>query len=347
MALRLFSTKTSVGPPLRKKVTTIDLQKMRDAGQKISMVTAYSYASAAHVDAAEIDVLLVGDSLAMVELGHDTTQPVTVDNMLYHCQAVARGATRPLLVGDLPFGSYESSPQMAYTNAIRFLKEAGMDAVKLEGGRIMANTVRTLVQGGVAVMGHIGLTPQRISVLGGFRAQGRSIAAAKSLIEDARALEEAGCFALVVECVPAVVAEAITQAVRIPTIGIGAGQHTSGQVLVYHDLLGMLSHAHHAKVAPSFCKSYANIGKIIGEALQAYRDEVKSGEFPSAAYSPYKMPAGDLKEFVAFAQEQGLNLPSTLVGQKSALKQEQRHEEQSSASADGGESGPIYGAGRR
>lgn len=199
-----------------------------------SVVTAYTYPSAVHVDAAGIDVILVGDSVGMVELGYDTTLPVTMDDLIYHCKAVSRGSDRALLVADLPFGSYEASPQQAYASAIRFLKEANMDCVKLEGGANMAPHVKTLVNGGVAVMGHIGLTPQRISVLGGFRAQGKTLSAAQILLADALALQEAGCFALVIECVPAEVAELITKSLSIPTIGIGAGNGTSGQVLVYH-----------------------------------------------------------------------------------------------------------------
>jgi 3-methyl-2-oxobutanoate hydroxymethyltransferase len=242
------SVPTRVGAPLRRKVTTVDLGLMKARGQRISMVTAYTYPSAVHVETAGIDVLLVGDSVGMVELGFDTTLPVTVSDMLYHCRAVARGADRALLVADLPFGSYEASPEAAFATAVRFLKEANMDCVKLEGGRQMVPHVRTLVGGGVAVMGHIGLTPQRISVLGGFRAQGKTITGAQALLEDALALQEAGCFALVIECVPAEVAALITRALTIPTIGIGAGKHTDGQVLVYHDMLGMLQHSHHAAV---------------------------------------------------------------------------------------------------
>lgn len=198
------------------------------------MVTAYTYPSAVHVDAAGIDVILVGDSVGMVELGYDTTLPVTMEDMLHHCKSVARGSDHALLVADMPFGSYETSPEHAYMSAIRFLKEAQMDCVKLEGGKEYVPTIRKLVAGGVAVMGHIGLTPQRISVLGGFRAQGKSLQAAQALLEDAIALQEAGCFAIVIECVPAEVAEFITQSLTIPTIGIGAGNGTSGQVLVYH-----------------------------------------------------------------------------------------------------------------
>lgn len=289
-----------VGPPLRKKVTSVDLRKLKAKGKPISMVTAYTYPSAMHVDAAGIDVLLVGDSLAMVELGHPTTLPVTVDDMLYHCKAVARGASSPLLVGDMPFGSYEGSVETAYNNAVRFLKEGGMDAVKMEGNRTAQ--VRHLVAGGVAVMGHIGLTPQQISVLGGFRAQGKTTAAALDLIEQAKGLEAAGCFALIIECVPAEVAHAITAAIEIPTIGIGAGPHTNGQVLVFHDLLGMLQHAHHAKVAPSFCKTYADVGAVIQKGLDQYRLEVETGVFPGEDFSPYKM---NKKEKEAFAREMG------------------------------------------
>ena len=225
--------------------------------------------------------------------------------MLYHCKAVARGAERALLVADLPFGSYEASPSIAYATAIRFLKEAGMDCVKLEGGAALAEHVRLLVRGGVAVMGHIGLTPQRISVLGGFRAQGKTLAAAQELLKDALALQDAGAFALVIECVPAEVAELISRSLRIPTIGIGAGRHTDGQVLVYHDLLGMFQHAHHAKVTPSFCKTYTHIGAQIQTALNQYKQEVAADEFPGEHFSPYKLKDdNERKQFAAWAEEQ-------------------------------------------
>jgi len=286
----------SVAPPLRKKTTSIDLQKLKTKGKPITMVTAYTYSSAMHVDAADIDVLLVGDSVAMVELGHDTTLPMTVEQMLYHCQAVARGATKPLLVGDMPFGSYEVSAELAYTNAIRFLKEGNMDCVKMEGGIHRAETIRRIVRGGVAVMGHIGLTPQSYSVMGGFRSQGRTAVAARKLIDDARAVEDAGAFALVIECVPALVARAITAAVNIPTIGIGSGPYCSGQVLVYHDLLGILQHAHHAQVAPRFCKPYADVGTVIQKGLEQYRQEVENGTFPTEQYAPYSIQDEEWKQ---------------------------------------------------
>jgi len=295
---------TLVGAPLRRKVTTLDVQIMKDKGKKISMVTAYTYPSAVHVDSADIDVLLVGDSVGMVEQGQATTLPVTVDELIYHCKSVSRGAERALLVADLPFGSYESSPQQAYATATRFLKEAGMDCVKLEGGAQFAAHVRALVEGGVAVMGHIGLTPQRISVLGGFRAQGKTLAAAQSLLADALALQDAGAFAIVLECVPAEVGDVITRSLRIPTIGIGAGPYTSGQVLVYHDLLGMFEHAHHAKVAPRFCKTYAPIGAMIQKALEEFKDEVVSQTFPSDKFSPYKLKDDEeRKKFAAWAKQ--------------------------------------------
>jgi len=303
-ARRSFSTApTPVGAPLRRKVTTVDLAAMKARGHKISMVTAYTYPSAVHVDRAGIDVLLVGDSVGMVELGFDTTLPVTVPDMLYHCRAVARGADRALLVADLPFGSYEQSPEAAYATAIRFLKEASMDCVKLEGGKAMAPHVKKLVEGGVAVMGHIGLTPQRISTMGGFRAQGKTLAGAQTLLEDALALQEAGAFSLVIECVPPEVAQLLTQALRIPTIGIGAGRHTDGQVLVFHDLLGFYQHAHHAAVAPSFAKRYANVGDVIQQALNAYRADVTSDVFPGSEFAPYKMKDdAERKQFREWSQ---------------------------------------------
>lgn len=303
LSTRVCRKMALVGAPLRKKVTVMEVQKMFREKKPVTMVTAYTYPSAVHVDTAEIDILLVGDSLGMVELGYDTTLPVTMEHMIYHCQAVARGAQRPLLLADMPFGSYEQSSEHAYNNAIRFLKEAGMDAIKLEGGEMLAPTVKSLVQGGVAVMGHIGLTPQRISVLGGFRAQGRTLQAAKQLIRDAQALQEAGAFALLVECVPPEVAQAITESVSIPTIGIGAGPHVSGQVLVYHDLLGMMQHAHHAKVAPMFVKRYANVGEVIQKALEEYKKDVETGVFPGKDFSPYKMLPQEAAEFKAWIKE--------------------------------------------
>lgn len=256
------------------------------------MVTAYDYPSAVHVDHAGIDIVLVGDSVGMVVHGHDTTQPVTMEDMLLHCRAVTRGVTRPFVVGDLPFGSYEVSPQQAVASAIRLVKEGGVDAVKLEGGSpLRVAAARAIVDAGVAVMGHVGLMPQSISVLGGFRPVARTAEEAAAVVREAQALERAGCFALVLECVPEAVGGAVTRAVGIPTIGIGAGGLTSGQVLVYHDLLGMMQHPHHAKVTPKFCKQFGEVGRHIHDALVAYRDEVREGSFPGKDFSPYQARA--------------------------------------------------------
>eukprot|EP00283_Hemiselmis_rufescens_P007014 CAMPEP_0173422892 /NCGR_PEP_ID=MMETSP1357-20121228/3417_1 /TAXON_ID=77926 /ORGANISM="Hemiselmis rufescens, Strain PCC563" /LENGTH=408 /DNA_ID=CAMNT_0014385947 /DNA_START=254 /DNA_END=1476 /DNA_ORIENTATION=+ len=295
------ATKGEVHDEQKKKcVTIVELQKMRDAGTPIAMATAYDFPSAVHVDNAGVDVVLVGDSVGMVVLGYDTTLPVTFDEILHHCKAVSRGCRRPLLVGDMPFGSYEVSTAEAQRNAYRLLKEGGMEAIKLEGcDPTRLHTAEVLVKGGIAVMGHIGLTPQSYSTLGGFRAQGRHSKAAVELVESARRLEGAGCFAMVVECVPDEVAHALTEAVSIPTIGIGAGRHTSGQVLVYHDLLGMMQHPHHAKVTPKFCKQYSAVGATINAALTTYVDEVRAREFPGTKYSPYKMAKGELDLFNA------------------------------------------------
>lgn len=272
------------------------------------MVTAYDYPSAVHLDTAGIDVCLVGDSAAMVVHGHDTTLPISLDEMLVHCRAVARGAKRPLLVGDLPFGTYESNTHQAVDTAVRILKEGSMDAIKLEGGspsRITA--AKAIVEAGIAVMGHVGLTPQAISVLGGFRPQGRNVASAVKVVETAMALQEAGCFSVVLECVPPPVAAAATSVLGIPTIGIGAGPFCSGQVLVYHDLLGMMQHPHHAKVTPKFCKQYGLVGDVINKALLEYKEEVTNGSFPGPAYSPYKISANDVDAFAKELQKLGLN----------------------------------------
>lgn len=283
-----------------KKVTAPFLSAKKRRGQKITMVTAYDYPSALQVDRAGIDVLLVGDSCAMVELGYDTTQPITMDEMLHHCKAVKRGApNRPLLVGDMPLGSYEINDDEALRNAYRFIKEAGMDAIKLEGGSAArARTVQKIVQdGGVAVMGHVGLLPQSISVLGGFRAQGRTAVRAREILEEAMRLQDAGAFGIVLECVPAPVAKAVEETLEIPTIGIGAGPYTTGQVLVYHDMLGMTSHPHHQHFVPKFCKKYARVGDAIVKGLAEFKDDVEGGAFPQEEFSPYSMPAEEQAMF--------------------------------------------------
>jgi len=284
------SKKTTIKKP--KKITTLSVSAKKRRGQKITMVTAYDYPSAVHVDRAGIDIVLVGDSCAMVELGFETTQPITLDQMIHHCQAVKRGApSRPLLVGDMPFGSYEfKDVDIGLRNAYRMVKEGGMDAVKFEGGtEARSKIVRHVVEGGVAVLGHVGLTPQAISVLGGFRAQGRTADRARLLLDEALRLQDAGAFAVVLECIPANVATAITEALEIPTIGIGAGGGTSGQVLVFHDLLGMLSHPHHEEFVPKFCKKYASVGLQITDGLAEFKKEVEEGVFPGNDYSPYAM----------------------------------------------------------
>lgn len=280
------------------------------------MVTAYDYPSAVHIDGAGIDICLVGDSAAMVVHGHDTTLPITLEEMLVHCRAVARGAKRPLLVGDLPFGTYESSTNQAVDTAVRILKEGGMDAIKLEGGspsRITA--ARGIVEAGIAVMGHVGLTPQAISILGGFRPQGKNVASAVKVVENALALQEAGCFSVVLECVPPPVAAAATSALQIPTIGIGAGPFCSGQVLVYHDLLGMMQHPHHAKVTPKFCKQFARVGDVINKALLEYKEEVTNGSFPGPSHSPYKMTSSDCVGFSNELQKLGFDKAASVAAE--------------------------------
>ncbi len=264
----------------RKKVTIRTLQEKKRRGEPITMVTAYDYPSALAVDRAGIDCILVGDSLAMVVLGHETTLPVTMDEMLHHCRAVWRGAQYAFLIGDMPFLSYQVSPTEAVYNAGRFLKEAGMDAVKLEGGRAIADTVRAITDAGIPVVGHIGLTPQSISQKGGYRVQGRTLAEARQLIEDAEALQEAGAVMIVLEMVPDRVAEWITRRLSIPTIGIGAGSQCDGQVLVLHDLLGMFD-----RFTPRFVKRYANLLDEMERALAAYREDVTQRRFPAQEHA--------------------------------------------------------------
>jgi 3-methyl-2-oxobutanoate hydroxymethyltransferase len=266
---------SSVPTTERKKVTIPDLQAKKEQGQRITMVTAYDYPNGVLVDKAGIDIILVGDSLAMVVLGYENTVPVTMDEMILHCQAVARGAKHPLLVGDMPFMSYEVNIQEAVRNAGRFLKEGKMDVVKLEGGRDRAEVTQAIVKAGIPVMGHIGLTPQTISKLGGFKTQGKSVESAARLVEDALALQDAGCFSIVLEAIPDRVATLITRRLKIPTIGIGAGAGTDGQVLVLHDMLGLFD-----RFTPKFVKKYANLSEIAVEALQQYVEEVEKGVFP-------------------------------------------------------------------
>lgn len=274
------------------KLPLTELAEMKRRGQKIVMVTAYDMPGARFAEDAGIDVVLVGDSAAMVVLGHEgTTVPVTMDEMLFLTRAVSRAVRRPIVVGDMPFGSYQVDDADAVRNAIRFVKEAGADVVKLEGAGPMASRARAIVEAGIPVMGHIGLTPQTATKLGGFRTQGKSAEAARALVADARELEAVGCFSIVLEAVPAPVAEEITATVAIPTIGIGAGPGCDGQVLVYHDLLG-LSEGH----LPRFVKRYASLSREIRDALEAYASEVRSGAFPDAEHS-YGMADDQLTSF--------------------------------------------------
>ncbi len=265
---------------VRKKVTTHTFRQKKASGSPISMLTAYDYSTALAMDKTGVDSILVGDSLGMVVLGYETTLPVTMDDMLHHCKAVARGAKAPLLIGDMPFMSYQVSTQEAVRNAGRFLQEAGMDAVKLEGGQERLNAIRHIVDAGIPVMGHLGLTPQSVHQLGGFRPQGKSATAAKQLLDDAYRLQEAGCFSLVLESVPAKVAEYISQQLDIPTIGIGAGNGCDGQVLVTHDMLGLFE-----RFTPRFVKKYAELHGDLEDAFQAYIIDVESRAFPAEEHS--------------------------------------------------------------
>jgi 3-methyl-2-oxobutanoate hydroxymethyltransferase len=275
------------------KLPLTELAEMKRRREPIVMVTAYDYPSGRLADAAGIDVVLVGDSAAMTVLGHDSTVPATMDELLVLSRATARGARRPLVVGDMPFGSFQVSDEEAVRNAVRFVKEAGVDAVKVEGAGPTLSRVRALVGAGIPVMGHIGLTPQSATALGGFRAQGRTAEKAAELLADAVALERAGCFALVLEAVPPPVAARITATVGVPTIGIGSGRECDGQVLVLHDLLGLYEGR-----APRFVKRYADVAATIRDALERYASEVRSGAFPEDAHT-YHIPDDELERFLA------------------------------------------------
>jgi 3-methyl-2-oxobutanoate hydroxymethyltransferase len=278
-------------PDTTGKLPLTELAEMKRRGERIVMVTAYDAPGARFADAAGIDLVLVGDSAAMVVLGHDSTVPATMDEMLVLTRAVTRGARRPLVVADMPFGSFQVSDEDALANAIRFVKEAGADAVKLEGAGPSLSRVRALVGAGIPVMGHIGLTPQSATMLGGFKAQGRTADKARQLVDDAIALQDAGCFSLVLEAVPSPVATRITGLLEIPTIGIGAGAGCDGQVLVYHDLLGL-----YEARAPRFVKRYAGLADEIRGALEQYAEDVRAGRFPEEQHG-YAMPDEELEAF--------------------------------------------------
>ena len=272
----------AAGAPGRGRVTATGLRRMKARGERITMLTAYDYPSARLFDEAGVDVLLVGDSLGMVVLGHDSTVPVTVEAILHHTQAVARGARRALVVADLPFMSYTISREQALANAARLIQQGGAQAVKLEGGRHVAPTVAALVETGIPVMGHLGLTPQSIHRFGGYRVQGRDQATAQRLLGDAHTLEDARAFAVVLELVPAALAERISGSLKVPTIGIGAGPRCDGQVQVMHDILGF---APPGEFVPKHARRYADLAAVIREAVARYLAEVRGGEFPAEAQS--------------------------------------------------------------
>ncbi|HEX2171787.1 MAG TPA: 3-methyl-2-oxobutanoate hydroxymethyltransferase [Dehalococcoidia bacterium] len=273
-----------------RRLTIASIQDLKNRGERIPMLTAYDYTTAKLVDEAGVPMILVGDSLGMVVLGYDSTLPVTLDEMIHHTKAVVRGTKRALVIADLPFLTYQVSETEAIKNAGRVIQETGAQAVKLEGGEAIAPTVRRLVQCGIPVMGHIGLTPQSVNQLGGFKVQGKTPAAAVGLINDALAIEAAGAFALVLECIPAPLARMVTERLRIPTIGIGAGPHCDGEVQVVSDILGLFT-----DFVPKHAKRYTTLADTIKEAVGQYAADVRAREFPGAAQS-YKMSEDVLAE---------------------------------------------------
>ncbi|MBA3841821.1 MAG: 3-methyl-2-oxobutanoate hydroxymethyltransferase [Actinobacteria bacterium] len=277
--------------PAPGKLALPELAQMKQRGDKIVMITAYDAPAARIADEAGVELILVGDTAAMVMLGHESTVPVTLDEMIFLTRAVTRAARHPLVIGDLPFGTYEVSDEQAVGSAIRMIKEGGADVVKLEGAGRMVSRVRAIADSNIGVMGHVGLTPQSATKLGGFKAQGRTSDAAKRLYDDALALQEAGAFAVVLEAVPAEVAERVSHALAVPTIGIGAGSGTDGQVLVWHDMLGM-----YAGHTPRFVKRYAEIAGEIGDAVAQYASEVRTGAFPEERHT-YGISADELARF--------------------------------------------------
>jgi 3-methyl-2-oxobutanoate hydroxymethyltransferase len=274
----------------RPKVTILDIQAAKADKRKLVMMTAYDYPFGLMADEAEVDIVLVGDSLGMVVMGLQGTVAVTMEHMIHHTQAVMRGCKSALVVGDMPFMSYNTSIREAILNAGRLMKEGGCDVVKLEGGTYFAPTVEAIVKAGIPVMGHIGLTPQTASALGGFKMQGRDAAAAKQIIDDAKALQEAGAFSIILEAVPAPLGKLVAESVKVPVIGIGAGPDVDGQVLVTHDMIGLFD-----KFVPKFVKQYTKIRPVILEAIKAYRQEVLEVKFPAPEHS-FKMPDETLKQ---------------------------------------------------
>jgi 3-methyl-2-oxobutanoate hydroxymethyltransferase len=280
-------------PETSGKLPLTDLADMKRRRERIVMVTAYDYPSGSLADAAGVDIVLVGDSAAMTVLGYESTVPATMDEMVMLTRAAVRGAKRPLVVADMPFGSFQISDEEAVRSAVRFVKEAGADAVKVEGAGLTVSRVLALVGAGIPVMGHVGLTPQSATMLGGFRAQGRTSARARQLLDDARTLEQAGCFSLVLEALPAPVAARITEELTIPTIGIGSGRDCDGQVLVYHDLLGLYQGRE-----PRFVKRYAELATEIQDAIERYAADVRSGAFPGDEHT-YSIPDEELAAFLS------------------------------------------------
>jgi 3-methyl-2-oxobutanoate hydroxymethyltransferase len=259
----------------RTKVTVPRLSEMKRTGQKITMITAYDYPTGVWAERAAIDILLVGDSMAMTVLGYDNTLPATMDELVTHSQAVTRGNSNSFVLGDMPYMSYQPSVEMAVQNAGRFMSEGRCDGIKLEGGIAMADRVEAIVNAGIPVMGHLGLTPQSASMLGGFKAQGKDALMAKKIVDDAKVLEEAGAFAILLEAVPSKVSKLVAERAEIPIIGIGAGPDCDGQVLIFHDMFGL-----YPAFTPKFAKQYADLGKTIVEGLERYADEVREGVFP-------------------------------------------------------------------
>ena len=296
-----------------RPVSIADLLAKKTRGEKVTMVTAYDYPSAILADAAGFDILLVGDSVANVVLGHDTTLPVTLEQMLYHTAAVQRGRQRAFLIGDMPFLTYQADRNDAIVAAGRFLKESGADAVKLEGGDRVLETVKAILGAGIPVMGHLGLTPQSVSMLSGYRVQGKTCEAACDLLDQAKRLEQAGIFSLVLECVPDAVASEIANSLEIPVIGIGAGSGVDGQVLVFHDILGL---APEGTRVPRFVKRYAELGRAASEALESFREEIEQGVFPSEAHG-FRMPDAERQRFEA-AHGAVSSTRSSLAGERAA-----------------------------
>jgi 3-methyl-2-oxobutanoate hydroxymethyltransferase len=288
-------------PEERQPMTLPRLAEMKRDGEPIVMVTAYDYPSAQIVDEAGVDVVLVGDTAAMVVLGYDATTPVGMEEMLMMAKAVRRGLEHPLLIGDLPFGSYEGSNEQAIENAQRFVKEAQVDAVKLERGGPSVDRARAIVRAGIPVMGHVGLTPQTATALGGFKAQGRTAETAAKLTEEALALQAVGCFAIVFEAIPSAVTEALVPKLEIPVIGIGAGPASDGQVLVLHDLLGV-----YAGRKPKFVKRFANLREESLKGVRTYTEEVRAGRFPDEDEHTYSIPQEELEEFARYLEEEAL-----------------------------------------